>query len=57
MELNEKTSVTCINYFRNIADELSKLTQESKNDELVLQANLYTSLFDFLEAFAVTSET
>lgn len=57
MELNEKTSVSCINYFRNIADELAKLTQDSKNDELVLQANLYTSLFDLLEAFAVTSET
>ena len=42
--------------FKNIVEELNKLTQDSKNDELLNQSNLYTSLFDFLDAFAVTSE-
>jgi len=55
-ELTEKTSIQCINLFKGIVDELNKLTQDSKNDELVTQASLETSIFDFLDAFAVTSE-
>lgn len=31
-ELNEKTSIQCINLFKNIVEELNKLTQDSKND-------------------------
>jgi hypothetical protein len=54
-ELNEKTSIQCINLFKNIVEELNKLTQDAKNDELINQSNLYSSLFDFLDAFAVTS--